>query len=85
MALTIAALNDLEVKSRDAMNTFLTAPCAEKIWTTLGPEFGDDMGKKSIIVRALYGLKSVGTSFGNNIADCMDLIGYELYREEPDI
>ena len=36
-ALTIAALNYLEVKASDVMNAFLTAPCAEKIWTTLGP------------------------------------------------
>ena len=42
--LTIAALNDLEVKASDVMNAFLTAPCAEKIWTTLGPDFGDNAG-----------------------------------------
>ena len=57
IALTIAALNDLEVKASDVMNAFLTAPCAKKIWTTLGPEFGDTVVKKAIIVRALYGLK----------------------------
>ena len=44
ITLTIAALNNLEVKASDVMNTFLTAPCAEKIWTTLGTEFGDDVG-----------------------------------------
>ena len=57
ITLTIAALNDLEVKASNVMRAFLTAPCAEKIWTTLGPEFGDDVGKKAIIVRALYSLK----------------------------
>ena len=46
IALTIAALNDLEVKASDVKNAFLTAPCTEKVWTTLGPEFGDDCGKK---------------------------------------
>ena len=49
------------------MNAFLTSLCAKKIWTTLGPEFGDDVGKKSIIVRVLYGLKSAGSRFGNHI------------------
>ena len=44
ITLTIAALNYLEVKARDVMNSFLTAPCAKKIWTTLGPEFEDDVG-----------------------------------------
>ena len=65
------------------MNAFLTAPCAEKIRNTLGPEFGDDVGKKAIIVWALYGLKLAGYSFGNHISDCMRLFGYEPCREEP--
>ena len=60
IALTIASLNDMQVNASDVINAFLTAPCAEKIWTTLGPEFGDNVGKKSIIVRDMYGLKSAG-------------------------
>ena len=75
IALTIAALNDLEIKARNVMNTFLTSPCSEKILTTLGPEFGGDVRKKAIILQALYGLKSAGASFGNHIADCMRLLG----------
>ena len=85
IALTIADLNDLEVEASDVMNTFLTAPCAEKIWTTLGPEFGDDVGKKAIIVQALYVLKLSGASFGNHILDCMQLLGYEPCRVDPDL
>ena len=84
-SLMIAALNNLEVKSSDVMNAFLTAPFSEKIRTTLGPEFGDDVGKKAIIVRSLYGLKSSGARFGNHIADCMRLLGYELCRADPDL
>ena len=30
IALTIAALNDLQVKAGDVMNAYLTAPCSEK-------------------------------------------------------
>ena len=85
IALTIAALNNLEVKASDVMNAFLTVPCAEKIWTTLGPEFGDYVGKKSIIVRDLYGLKYRGARFGNLIADCMRFIGFEPYRADLDL
>ena len=36
IALTIAALNDLEVKAGDIMNAYLTAPITEKVWTVLG-------------------------------------------------
>ena len=63
-SLTIAALNDLQVMTSDIKNAYLTSPCEEKIYTTLGPEFGEDQGKTAIIVRALYGLKSAGASFG---------------------
>ena len=63
IALTLAALNSLEVMAADIMNAYITAPCKEKIWTTLGSEFGKDKGKKAIIVRALYGLKSAGRAF----------------------
>ena len=67
IALTMAALNDLEVKASDVMKAFLTASCAEKIWATLSTEFGYNVGKKAIIVRALYGLKLAGASLGNHI------------------
>lgn len=50
IALTMAALNDLEAKTSDIQCAFLTAPCEEKIFTMLGPEFGPDAGKKAIIV-----------------------------------
>ena len=77
IALTLAALNDLEVKSSDIKNAYLTAPNTEKIWTVLGPEFGSDAGKRAYIVRALYGLKSAGASFRNHLAACMRTLGYE--------
>ena len=60
IALTVAALNDLEVKTSDVQNAYLTAPCAEVIHATLGTEFGKDEGKTASIVRELYGLASAG-------------------------
>ena len=32
ISLTMAVLNDLEVKASDIQNAYLTAPCTEKIW-----------------------------------------------------
>ena len=63
IALTIAKLNNLQVKAGDIMHAYVTAPCSEKIWTVLGEEFGSDQGKKAIILRALYGIKSSGAAF----------------------
>ena len=42
IALTIDVLNGLEVKVADIMNAYITAPIKEKIWTILGPKFGND-------------------------------------------
>ena len=39
IALTVAALNELEVMACDIQNAYLTADCREKIWTQAGPEF----------------------------------------------
>ena len=67
IALTVVALNDLEVKTSDIQNAYLTAPCEEKIWTTLRPELGPDKGKRALIVRALYSLSSAGASFRRHL------------------
>jgi hypothetical protein len=72
IAVTLAALNDLDVTMGDIENAYLTAPITEKVWTVLGPEFGDGAGKRALIVRALYGLKSSGAAFRNHLASCMD-------------
>ena len=85
VALTLAALNDLSVKVADIMNSYVTAPVREKVWTVLGSEFGVDAGKKALIVRALYGLKSAGASFRAHLADCMQHLGYSACLADPDL
>jgi hypothetical protein len=85
IALTIAALNALEVKTSDIQNAYLTAPCVEKIWLKLGPEWGADEGKKAFVVRSLYGLKSAGQAFRNHLADCMRTLGYFPSLADPDL
>ena len=42
IALMIATLIDLEVKSGNILNAYLQAPVTEKVLTTLDPEFGKD-------------------------------------------
>ena len=85
IALTLAALNDLEVKVADIQNAYITAPCAEKIWTILGKEFGADAGKRALIVRSLYGLRSSGAAFRNHLADCMQHLGFKPCLADPDL
>ena len=62
-------LNDLQVLSADVRSAYLNAQCREKVWTTAGPEFGSNKGKRVIIVRALYGLKSSGAAWRAHLAE----------------
>ena len=45
IALMIAALNDLEVRSGNILNAYVEGPVTEKVWTMLGPEFSKDARK----------------------------------------
>ena len=85
IALTLAALNGLQVKTADIENAYLTAPVNKKIWCTLGPEFGSDAGKPTIVVRSLYGLKSAGAAFCNHFADCMRHLGWQSCMADQDL
>jgi hypothetical protein len=85
IALTLAALNDLDVKMAAIENAYVMAPITEKVWTVLGPEFGYDNGKRALIVRDLYGLKSAGAAFRNHLAECMKHLGWIPFRADRDL
>ncbi len=74
ITLMLAAMNLLEVMATDIMNAYITALYKERYWTTLCSDFGKDKGKKAIIVRALYSLKSAGQPFQEHLTDCMPLL-----------
>ena len=59
----------------------------EVLWLVenFGPEFGKDTRKTSTIDRALYGLKSAGASFRSHLARCMESLGYESCKSDPDL
>ena len=86
LGLLLAALNGLQVLTADIQNAYLTSPCQEKIYTILGPEFGPArQGRKALVVRALYGLKSAGAAFRNHLASCLSHLGYQSSRGDPDV
>ena len=85
IALMIATLNDLEVKSGDILNAYVQVPVTEKVWTTLGPEFDKDAKKTAVIIRALYDLKSIGAACRSHRAMCMESLGYESCKADPDV
>ena len=86
IALTIAALNDLDIFAADIQNSYLTAPYGENIIFTCGPEFGSEhMGKTAVVIRALYGLHSSGAAFRNKLATYMETLGYFPCEADPDV
>jgi hypothetical protein len=85
IALTIAALNDLELKVADILNAYISSKIKKKVWCVLGPEFGPNAGKSAIIVRTLYGLKSAGAAFHDHLADCMQHLGYKSCPANQDL
>ena len=85
ICLTIAALNDLQVMAADIQNAYLSAPCRERVWCRVEPEFGPDEGKPFLIVRALYGLKSSGAAFRAHLAERLDDMGFRPTHADPDV
>jgi hypothetical protein len=85
IALLVAALNDLNVVVCDIQNAYLTADCAEKIYTIAGTEFGSEKGSIFIVKKALYGLKSSGAAFRALLSRTLIGIGYAPTRADPDV
>jgi hypothetical protein len=85
IALTLAALNALDVMMGDIENAYLTAPITEKVWTVLGPEFGEEAGKRALNVRALYGIKSAGSAFRKHLASSMYHLGWKPCLADQDL
>ena len=85
IALTIAALNDLQVISCNIQNAYLTAACCEKTWTYAGPEFGSEKDSIMLIRKALYGLKSSGAAFQAQLANTLQDNGFISTKSDPDM
>ena len=86
IALTYAALYDIQVLAADIRNTYLQAPTSEKHYIVCGPEFGlENEGKRALIVRALYGGKAAGRDFWHHLRSCMSHLGFKSKGGDPDV
>ena len=85
IALTIAALNELEVMACDIQNAYLTANCRKKIWTRAGPKFGSESSTIMFICKALYSLKSSGAAFRAHLVEILYDIGFVPTWANPDV
>src|SRR5688572_14856877 len=80
---TIAKMNDLEVCAGDIGNAYLYGKTKEKVYVIAGPEFGDELkGKTLIIHKALYGLKSSSAWFHEHLSATL---GYKPSKADYDL
>ena len=86
IALTYAALNDIDVLAANIQNAYLQAPSSQKHYIICGKEFGlENVGKVALIRRALYGGKSAGKDFRNHLRECMSYLKFTPCLADPDI
>jgi hypothetical protein len=86
VAFLVAALNDLEILSANISGAHLNAPCAEKVYTIAGKEFGPDKeGRTVVIKRALYGLRSSGKAWRDHMASTLRDGGNTSCKADPDV
>uniref|UniRef100_A0A7S2RAQ8 Uncharacterized protein n=1 Tax=Eucampia antarctica TaxID=49252 RepID=A0A7S2RAQ8_9STRA len=68
IALTYAALNGVDGGAADILKAYLQAPSYQKDYIVCGPEFVlENVGKKALIRRALYGGKTAVRDFRNHL------------------
>ena len=80
------ALLGLDICAADIRNAYRQAPTTEKYYIICGEEFGiENVGKRVIITRALYGGKCAGRDFWNHLRRCMKHLEFELSIADPDI
>ena len=71
--------------SGDIGNAYVNAFTKEKIWSNSGLIFPDHIGKKVIIRKALYGLKSSAHAFYQHLADTLRSMGFQVSRMDASI
>ena len=86
IAFTYAALNGLPITAADIRNAYLQAPSSEKHYIICGPEFGlENVGKRALIRRALYGGKMAGRDYWNHMRSCMEFLEFKTCIADPDV
>ena len=75
MGFILAKLNGLEVCTGDIGNAYLNAKTKEKVYIIAGPEIGPDLaGKRLIVDKSLYGLKTSGARFHEHLSVRLSLL-----------
>ena len=83
--LFLAELNKLDTWATDIGNAYLEAFTSELVFIIAGPEFGELAGHLLIIRKALYGLRSSGLRWHEQLAAVLQSMDFHPCKAEPDI
>jgi len=82
----VAKLNDLEICAGDVGNAFLNSKTKEMVFIIAGKEFGPKLrGKRLIVFKALYGLKSSSARFHEHLSVSLRKLGFRPSKADPDL
>ena len=82
----LAKMNNLLVCAGDIGNAFLYGRTKEKVYIKAGNEFPEHMrGKRLLIVKALYGLKSSSSRFHEHLSQKLLTLGYKPTKVDADL
>ena len=68
IAFVLAAANNLDVCAADVSTAFLYGKTKEKVFVIAGPEFAEHAGKRMIVDKGLYGLKTSSVRFHEHLS-----------------
>ena len=84
-AIFLAMLNGMKILAADISSAYLMAQTKEKMYTRLGPEFGEWGGKLAVIDKALYGLIGSCAQFHRHLCVELDQLGFFPSKADQDL
>lgn len=80
----LASMNDLKICAADVGNAFLYGKTRETVFIIAGPEFGEHAGKRLVIDKGLYGLKSSSARFHEHLSSKLRSLGFRPSAPDSD-
>ena len=84
-ALFLGMLNSMKILAADISSAYLMADTKEKMFTKLGPEFGEWGGRTVLVNKALYGLIGSCAQFHRHLCTELSKLGFKPSKADPDL
>ena len=86
LGFVLADHNGLLICAGDVGNAFLYGTTKERVYIIAGPEFGPELqGKRMVIEKSLYGLKSSAARFHEHLSATLKSLGFKPSKADFDL